>query len=136
MLLYHLPDMKIPIGNALLKNFNYNYLFAQKKKNYKKIDTLNFSQVDKKKFPSVNLIPEMNSKKTTPIIVNAANEIFVDEFLKNNISFNDIVSNLKLVLKDKSYIKTSKLSVSSLKNIYIIDNWARSTALKILKRKR
>ena len=108
----------------------------KKKKNYKKIDTLNFSQVDKKKFPSVNLIPEMNSKKTTPIIVNAANEIFVDEFLKNNISFNDIVSNLKLVLKDKSYIKTSKLSVSSLKNIYIIDNWARSTALKILKRKR
>ena len=136
VLLYHFPDMKIPIGNALLKNFNYKYLNVEKKESYKKIHTLNFSQVDKKRFPSVNLIPEMNSKKATPIIVNAANEIFVDEFLKNNISFNDIVSNLKLVLKDKSYIKTSKLSVSSLKNIYIIDNWARTIALKILKRKK
>tara|TARA_B110000444_G_scaffold237419_1_gene250172 strand:+ start:650 stop:1819 length:1170 start_codon:yes stop_codon:yes gene_type:complete len=136
VLLYHFPDMKIPIGNALLKNFNYKYLNVEKKESYKKIHTLNFSQVDKKRFPSVNLIPEMNSKKATPIIVNAANEIFVDEFLKNNISFNDIVNNLKLVLKDKSYIKTSKLSVSSLKNIFAIDNWARKAALKILERKR
>ena len=136
ILLYHFPDMKIPIGNALLKNFNYKKLFVQKNKSYKKIHSLNFSQVDKKRFPSVNLIPEMNSKKATPIIVNAANEIFVDEFLKNNISFNDIVNNLKLVLKDKSYIKTSKLSVSSLKNIFAIDNWARKAALKILERKR
>ena len=136
ILLYHFPDMKIPIGNALLKNFNYKKLFVQKNKSYKKIHSLNFSQVDKKRFPSINLIPEMNSKKTTPIIINAANEIFVDEFLKNNISFNDIVNNLKLVLKDKSYIKTSKLSVSSLKNIFAIDNWARKAALKILERKR
>ena len=75
----------------------------------------------------------MNSRKASAIIINAANEIFVDEFLHNNISFNDIVGNLKHVLKNKSYIKTSKLPSDSVENIYTIDHWARKTALQIVK---
>jgi 1-deoxy-D-xylulose-5-phosphate reductoisomerase len=133
--LHHLPDMKIPIGNALLKNFNYKDFFHYKKKVSSKIQNLNFSKIDKKKFPAVNLIPEMNKRRSSPIIINAANEIFVDEFLKNNINFEDIVSNLKLVLRDKHYIKTSNLPSNTIQNIYIIDSWARKTALTIIKRK-
>jgi 1-deoxy-D-xylulose-5-phosphate reductoisomerase len=133
--LYHTPDMRIPIGNALLRDFNYKNLFKPKNKNYNKIKTLNFLPVDKKKFPSTSLIPAMNSRKSSAIIINAANEIFVDEFLKNNINFTDIVRYLKLVLVNKSYIKTSNLPADSIKNIYIIDNWARSVALKIIERK-
>ena len=134
--LYHYPDMKIPIGNALFKDFNYKNLFHQKNKTYNKIQSLIFSPVDKKRFPSVGLISEMNSRKSSAIIINAANEIFVDEFLKNNISFNAIVDNLKLVLRDKSYIKTSNLPSNSVKNIYKIDTWARFCALKIIKKKK
>ena len=77
----------------------------------------------------------MNSRKSSSIIINAANEIFVDEFLKKNLNFNDIARYLKLVLKNKSYIKTSNLPADSIKNIYIIDNWARKIALKIIKKK-
>ena len=135
LFLHHYPDMRIPIGNALLKNFNYRNFFNYKNKTFNKIQTLNFNQINKKKFPAVNLIPIMNSQKSSAIIINAANEIFVDEFLKNNINFNDIVAYLKLVLRDKSYIKTSKLSSDSVKNIYMIDNWARITAYKIIKNK-
>jgi len=135
LFLYHTPDMRIPIGNALLRDFNYKNLFKLKNKNYNKIKTLNFLPVDKKKFPSTSLIPAMNSRKSSAIIINAANEIFVDEFLKNNINFTDIVRYLKLVLVNKSYIKTSNLPADSIKNIYIIDNWARSVALKIIERK-
>ncbi|MBL6857180.1 MAG: 1-deoxy-D-xylulose-5-phosphate reductoisomerase [Pelagibacteraceae bacterium] len=134
--LYHLPDMRIPIANALLKNFNYNKFFNKKIKNYDKIQNLTFLKVDKKRFPSLNLIPEMNRGKSSAIIINAANEIFVDEFLNNNINFTDIVNFLKLVIKDKSYIKTSNLSADSVKNIYVIDGWARKTALKIIERKK
>ena len=134
--LYHFPDMKIPIGNALLKNFNFRNLFHQTDKTYNTIPNLNFSSVDIKKFPAVGLIPEMNKRKSSAIIINAANEIFVDEFLKNNINFNDIVSYLKLVLRDKDYIKTSNFPADSIKNIYIIDEWARKIALKIIKRKK
>ena len=134
ILLYHLPDMKIPIGNALIENFNYSNFFKQKKERNNKIQNLNFTSVDTKKFPSVNLIPEMNSRKSSAIILNAANEIFVDEFLKNNINFNAIIANLKLVLKDKNYIKTSNLSPDSVKNIYKIDKWARTIAYKKIKK--
>jgi len=132
--LHHIPDMKIPIGNSLVKNFNFKKFFIKNNKNKNVIKSLNFCSVDKNKFPSVNLIPIMNSRKSSPIIINAANEIFVDEFLKNNISFNDIVRYLKLVIKNKSYIKTSNLPADSVKNIYTIDNWARKTASDIVKK--
>ena len=132
--LHHIPDMKIPIGNSLVKNFNFKKFFNKNNKNKNVIKSLNFCSVDKNKFPSVNLIPIMNSRKSSPIIINAANEIFVDEFLKNNISFNDIVRYLKLVIKNKSYIKTSNLPADSVKNIYTIDNWARKTASDIVKK--
>ena len=130
--LHHLPDMKIPIANALLENFDYNTFIDKKNKKLNTLQNLNFMSVDKKRFPSVNLIPEMNSKKSSSIIINAANEIFVDEFLKNNINFNDIVNYLKLVLKDKSYIKTSNLPSDNIKNIYTIDSWARKAAYRII----
>ena len=134
--LHHVPDMKIPIANALLENFNYNIFSNKKNKSLNKIQNLNFMPVDKKRFPSVNLIPDMNRGKSSAIIINAANEIFVDEFLKKNINFTAIVSYLKLVLKDKNYIKTSNLTTYSVKNIYTIDSWARSVALKIIKKKK
>jgi len=127
--LHHFPDMKIPIGNAIIENFNYKNLFNPKNE---LIPNLNFTSVDPKRFPAVNLIPKMNSNKSSAIIINAANEIFVDEFLKKNISFNDIIDYLKLVLRDKSYIKTSNLSADSVKSIYNIDAWARNTALNIV----
>jgi 1-deoxy-D-xylulose-5-phosphate reductoisomerase len=134
--LYHYPDMKIPIGNALFKDFSYKNFFNKKNKSYNKIQNLNFSMVDKKKFPAVDLIPKMNSKKSSAIIINAANEIFVDEFLNNNIKFNAIVPYLQLVLRDKNYIKSSNMTPNSISNIYKIDNWARKTAYKIIKEKK
>ena len=126
--------MKIPIGNALLEEFNYRKLFKIRTKDHNKIQNLNFTTVDKKKFPSVSLIPIMNSRASSSIIINAANEIFVDEFLKKNINFTAIVTYLKLILRDKNYLKTSNLPTNSVKNIYKIDAWARSTALKIIKK--
>ena len=76
----------------------------------------------------------MNTNKSGPIIINAANEIFVDEFLKKNIRFNDIFTYLNLVLKDKSYIKTSNMSSNSIKSIYNIDALGRNLAYKIIKK--
>ena len=76
----------------------------------------------------------MKKSDSAPIIINAINEIFVDEFLKNNIGFNDILAYLNLVLKDKNYIKSINMPSSSIKNIYKIDAWARSLAYKTIKK--
>jgi len=132
--LYHLPDMKIPISNALFDGkFDYAKNFKIKKKENILSSSLEFFTPDKEKFSTLKLIPKMNSSESGPIIVNAANEIFVDEFLKKNIRFNDIFGYLNLVLKDKSYIKTSNMPSNSINNIYKIDKISRAIALKIIK---
>ena len=137
LFLFHLPDMKIPISNALFDSkFNYSQYFKEKNiKIFSKIN-LEFFTADKQKFPTLNLITKMNKAESAPIIINAANEIFVDEFLRNNIRFDDIFAYLNLVIKDKNYIKTSSMNSSNLKNIYKIDNWARELAHKIIREKK
>jgi len=132
--LYHEADMKIPIFNALFEsNLNYLKYFKKNKKNLT-IKNLDFLPADKEKFTTLKLIPEIDNSESATVIINATNEIFVDEFLKNHIHFNDISAYLKLVLKDKDYIKTSNMSSNSIKNIYKIDKWARQLAYKIIKK--
>ncbi len=134
--LYHMPDMIVPISNAIFDTeFNFNNYTKNdyQKKDY--IDDLEFSRVDKNKFKCIKLVPKLNEYVSTPIIINAANEILVDQFLKKKISFSSIIEYLLLVLKDKNYKKYAIYKPVNLKNIYMIDNWSRKTALKIIKRK-
>ena len=132
-LLYHEPDMRIPISNALFDNKLESKNFINKKKN--NIKNLQFLPVDNKRFPSIKLIPKMNQYRSTPIILNAANEIFVDHFLKSKISFSSIYQYLSLVLKDRNYINYAKMRSDKLKNIQIIDQWSRKLALDIINKK-
>ena len=135
--LYHLPDMKIPISNALFDGkFNYLKYFKDKNKNFLSNQNLEFFPVDESKFTTLKLIPKMKIAISSPIVINAANEIFVDEFLKKNIHFNDISTYLNLVLKDKNYIKTSMMPSNTLKNINKIDTAARELAYKIINKKK
>ncbi len=131
--LYFEPDMSIPIGNALFGNsFDYK---VKAKKNYKYESDLEFLDVKKSRFPAIKLKPILNKYISLPIILNAANEIFVDEFLKNNISFYSIISNLFELLRDKNLAKYAIKSPSNYESILYIDEWARGRAAKIAKGK-
>jgi len=130
-LLYHEPDMTIPISNAIFDSkINIDNYISKKNK----IKNLEFFDIQQKKFPATKLIPKLNEHVSTPIIINAANEILVDHFLKKKISFTSILRYLFLVLKDKNYRKYAIHKSTNLKNIYIIDQWSRMTALKIIER--
>lgn len=132
--LYHETDMSVPIANALFNfkvNFKKENLFKNKSNSIKNLE---FIEVDKKRFPSISLISRRNMTKSGPIILNAANEIFVDQFLKSKISFNSIFRHLSLVLKDKNYIKYAKMKSNNLKTIYKIDKWARNVSLGLITR--
>ena len=131
-LLYHDADMSIPISNAIFENKTNIKTFNLILKKDQKIENLEFYPVDQNRFPMVNLITKINRYKSAPIILNAANEVFVDHFLKSKISFNSIYNYLSLVLKDKNYIKYANMSSNNLDIIYKIDNWSRSVALKII----
>ena len=130
-LLYHEPDMIIPISNAI---FNSNNLNTFAKLN-NKIKNLEFYDVDKKRFPIVKIIPIVNQYISTPIIINAANEILVDQFMKQKISFSSIFKHLYQVLKDQNYKKYAIQEPKSLNNIYAVDSWAREITFKKIKKK-
>jgi 1-deoxy-D-xylulose-5-phosphate reductoisomerase len=130
--LYHEPNMIIPITNAIFDTkIDIRKLINYKLKNNLPTE-LNFIPVDKRRFPVINLIPILKKHKSTPIIINAINEILVDQFINKKISFNSINKYLFMVLKDKNYKKYAIQSANKLKHIYKIDQWARNTTYKII----
>jgi 1-deoxy-D-xylulose-5-phosphate reductoisomerase len=130
--LYHEPDMAIPIANAIFENnlIIGEVLTSARKNLY--IKNLNFLKADKKRFPILNILPKMNKYPSTPIIVNASNEILIDSFLKKKISFSSISAYLFKVFKSKNYKKYAIKPASNLKSIYSIDNWARETIKELI----
>ena len=121
MILYD-TDMKIPISNTLYKNTIF------KKNNIKinDLNNLNFQEVNPKIFPSIKLLKKcFKLGPSTPIIVNAANEVLVDLFLKKKIGFLDIVKTINKILKARNFKKYAKINPKSLKDIKMADNWAR-----------
>ena len=123
MILYN-ADMKIPISNTLYgvkNNFFYNSKISTKI-----LNKLSFQKVDRKKFPSIKLVDKfLNSDYSTPIIINASNEILVSLFLKGKIGFLDIVKTINKIFKDKDFKKYAKKKPKSVKDIKATDNWAR-----------
>ena len=123
MILYN-TDMKIPISNTIYKNKNS---FSNESKIDTKILTnLSFEKVNINKFPSIKLIKKcLNSGYSTPIIINASNEVLVGLFLKGKINFLDIVATINKIFKDKDFNKYAKRKPKSVNDIKIIDEWAR-----------
>ena len=129
--LYHETDMSIPIANAIYENrVNINSLIKTKNNLMKNLNTLKFEKVDKKRFPIVTLLSQKVCKNSGPIILNASNEILVDNFIKNKIRFNSIYSCLKRVFKDRDFKKYAVKKNPNIEDIYKIDNWARSKTLE------
>ena len=123
MILYN-SDMKIPISNLIYKN--NNKFINSKKIESKTLNKMNFFEVNKKKFPSVKLIDKcLNFGPSSPIIVNASNEVLVELFLKGKISFLDIVDTINMIFKDKEFKKYARRKAGSINDIKTIDNWAR-----------
>ena len=123
MVLYN-TDMKIPISNTLYKS--KNNFFKTSNLEIKRLNNLNFQKVNPKTFPSINLLNKcFASGFATPIIINAANEVLVDLFLKGKIEFLDIVKMINRILRDQDFKKYAKRNASSVKGIKIIDNWTR-----------
>ncbi len=123
MILYN-TDMKIPISNTIYQKENS---FSNKSKiDIKILNKLNFEKVDIKKFPSIKLIKKcLNFGYSTPIIVNASNEVLVDLFLKRKINFLDIVATINKIFKDNDFNKYAKRKPKTVEEIKIIDDWAR-----------
>ena len=133
--LYHETSMTVPIANAIFdSNIEIKKYLKKNKFNFEKnIKNMTFRKVDSKLFPSINLIKEINKYPSTSIIVNATNEILVDQFLRKNIEFLSIYRTIKTILNDRNYIKYAIRKPHNINQITEIDQWARKLTLKKLK---
>ena len=92
-----LPDMKLPIQYALTYPERCKSDFV--KTNLAKIKNLTFIEPDFDKFECLQLAYDvLSSGGTSPCIMNAANEIAVDRFLKKDIKFSQIPYLIKKAL--------------------------------------
>ena len=62
------------------------------------------------------------------ISLNAVNEVAVESFIKNNISFNAIIN-----IIEESLSKIKSNNINNLEDIFIIDNKARKISKQIIK---
>ena len=130
--IYHDTSMKIPIANAIYDG-QINIKKIYKKKSKFKFENLYFKEVDKKIFPAITLKDKANKYPSAPIILNAANEVLVEQFLKEKIGFLDINKFIMAILKDKNYKKYAIKKPNNINQINLIDIWARSSTLKKIK---
>ena len=123
------PDMKIPISYALAypERMHINGKVVSPA-NFKK---LTFEDVKSDKFPALQLAYEaIEEGGTMPAVLNAANEVAVESFLSNELTFTDILNIVKRVMS-----LHKKLPADDIDQILETDNWARMTALSEIRRK-
>ena len=75
----------------------------------------------------------IKNNPSAPTIINASNEVLVDQFLGKKIAFFDIFKYIMSVLKDKNYKKYAIRNPKNINQILKIDNWAKITTLKKIK---
>ena len=124
--IYHETSMIIPLANAIYeKNLRIKSIYKNKKNLDKIIKNLTFYKVDKKRFPVYNLKSRIMEYPSTPIIINAANEILIDLFLEKKIPFLSISKTILKIQKDRNYKKYAIRNPKNTKEIIEIDSWAR-----------
>ena len=124
-MLYHYNDMKIPIANSLYNNF-YNYKnndFEFLSKNQ-----LTFIKANSKRNPSLKILKFKNILNQKGfILINALNEILVQKFLENKITFGDITNKLLGFLNSKivkNYLKNNQ--IQHINDVFKVYNFSRS----------
>jgi 1-deoxy-D-xylulose-5-phosphate reductoisomerase len=103
-----LPDMKLPIQYAL----GYPKRLASDfpRFNFLNYPQLTFEQPDRETFRCLNIAFEaMRRGGNAPCVMNAANEIAVAKFLKDEIGFLDIPSLIENVLQKIDFVSTPTL---------------------------
>jgi len=92
-----IPDMRLPIQYALSFPERLENDFA--KTDFKRVKELTFFEPDLEKFKCLQLAYDsLSASGTASCILNAANEVAVEKFLKGNISFNKIPSIIDMAL--------------------------------------
>jgi len=113
------PDMRVPIAYALM--YPRRITTGVKTLDLPKIEKLSFFEPDLEKFSCLRLAFDVARKGLSyPAVLNAANEVAVDAFLKKQISFVQIPQFIDVCLQ-----RHGPFAVSALEDVLAADLWAR-----------
>ena len=121
----HESDMKIPIFNTLY--FNDNKIIKSNDLDIGKLNNLNFTKVDLKKFPIIKILKLLPSKTSLfETLIVSANDELVNLFLKKKIKFKDINRKLMKFVSNNKFNKYKKIKPNNINEILNFSNYIRS----------
>jgi 1-deoxy-D-xylulose-5-phosphate reductoisomerase len=121
-----IPDMKTPIAYAL--SYPERLSLDLPPLDLCRLGKLHFAEPDRKCFPCLDLAYEaIRRGGTTPAVLNAANEIAVEAFLREKIGFLDIPRVISMVMEGHSCT-----AVDGLDKVLAADAWARQMAESVI----
>ncbi len=125
----HEPDMSIPILNSLNINKDFG---LNKSINFKILNNLKFSNVNKKKFLVISLLKNYPNHCTlydTALV--SINDVLVNLFLENKIKFPDISQYLIKILKTNEIKKLKNIVPKNYNEIRQINDFVRLKTSKL-----
>ena len=121
------PDMKLPIQYAL--TYPERVINDFERLDFSKLSSLTFEKPDLDTFPCLKLAYDcLKMGGTYSAVLNAANEVLVNEFLEDKIKFYDIPYYIEKTLDAHECIKKP-----TLEEILHIDKWSREFIKKCIK---
>ena len=127
-------DMRLPLWHALHWPHRAPSTRATTQQlDWRAVTNLTFRPLDCDRFPAPDLARESLSSVQAPIVLNAANEVVVDAFLKERIAFRDIVPLVRATMEryDASVLECP----DSLERVLTIDAYGRRLANERLVRR-
>ena len=120
------PDMRVPIQYAL--TYPRRLPLPTERLSLAELGQLTFESPDTERFPALRLAYEvLEQGGTAATVFNAANEVAVAAFLKEEIPFLGILKVVETCLKQHNVVENPDLE-----NIFAADEWARLETEKIL----
>jgi 1-deoxy-D-xylulose-5-phosphate reductoisomerase len=119
-----MPDMRVPIAYAL--SYPDRLQLDLPSLDLAAIGQLTFEAPDYERFPCLKLAQEvLREGKTYPAVLNAANEIAVQAFLDELISYKEIPETIRRTLDSHKAV-----SLTCIEDVLAADLWARENARK------
>ncbi len=124
-IILHDTDMKIPIFNSLSYPLIKEY--KDKDLNIKKLNRLELSNVNLKRFPSIKILDYLpNRYSLFETVLVSANDELVNLFLKKQIKFTDISKKLLKIIRSQKFKKFKVLKPKKIDDIIKLNSYVRS----------
>ena len=115
-LLIHDTSMEIPIFNSIYNNSNK--VLKSKKIEIKKLNNLNLSKIDVKRFPAVKILKLLPNKYSMfETVLLSSNDELVKLFLEGKIKFTEINNFIFKIIKLKEFTKYKKIRPKSINEV-------------------